>query len=111
MSYDIRDLVLLNLSDSLRKRDKMLGKSRIYLFSSTCLINSIKHEYSCKILYMTDITINNRYFRSSNVVKFSCTMTKNSLKSIFLTFNILLVSKIIIALCTDLILTNRFFIC
>ena len=33
----------------------MLGKPRIlslYLFSSTCLINSIKHEHSCKILYL-----------------------------------------------------------
>ena len=30
----------------------MLGKPRIYLFSSTRLINSKKHEHSCKILYL-----------------------------------------------------------
>ena len=36
---------------SLRKRDKMLEKPRIYLFSQTRLINSIKHEHSCKIFY------------------------------------------------------------
>ena len=30
----------------------MLGKPRIYLVSSTRLINSIKHEHSCKILYL-----------------------------------------------------------
>ena len=26
-----------------------------YLFSSTCLINPIKHEHSCKILYLFHI--------------------------------------------------------
>ena len=41
---------LLNL---LQKRDKMLSKPRIYLFSQTHLINSIKHEHSCKILYIS----------------------------------------------------------
>ena len=50
---NIRAPVLLNLLNSLRKRDKMLDKSRIYLFSPTRLINSIKHEYSCKILYLS----------------------------------------------------------
>ena len=30
----------------------MLGKPRIYLFFPTRLINSIKHEHSCKILYL-----------------------------------------------------------
>ena len=44
-------LVLLNLLNSLRKRDKMLGQPRIF-FSPTRLINSIKHEHSCKILYL-----------------------------------------------------------
>ena len=42
---------LLNLSHSLQKNDKMLCKYHILLFS-TCLINSIKHEHSCKILYL-----------------------------------------------------------
>ena len=57
--------VLLNLLNELGKRDKMLGKPRIlslfpnslaslalYLFFPTRLINSIKHEHSCKILYV-----------------------------------------------------------
>ena len=45
--------VLLNLLNSLRKSDKMLGKPlTFYGFSSTRLINSIKHEHSCKILYI-----------------------------------------------------------
>ena len=35
----------------------MLGKPRIYLFSKTRLINSIKHEHLYKILYF----INSRY--------------------------------------------------
>ena len=26
-----------------------------FLFSTTCLINSIKHEHSCKIIYLYDI--------------------------------------------------------
>ena len=43
---NIRAPVLLNLLNSLRKRDKMLDKPSIYLFSSTRLINSIKHEHS-----------------------------------------------------------------
>ena len=66
---NIRAIVLLNILNSLRKRDKMLGKPRIlslfpnlfnkfsaslafFLFFPTCLINSIKHEHSCKILYL-----------------------------------------------------------
>ena len=44
--------VLLNSLNLSRKRDKMLGKPRIYLFSSTYLINSTKQEHSCKILYV-----------------------------------------------------------
>ena len=50
-----RALVLLNLLNSLRKRDKMLGKPRILSFSPTRSINSIKHEHSCKILYLSNI--------------------------------------------------------
>ena len=47
---NIRVPVLLNLLNSLRKRDKMLGKPRI--LSLFRLINSIKHEHSCKILHI-----------------------------------------------------------
>ena len=34
----------------------MLGKPHIYLFSSTRLINSIKHEHSCTIIYVQNTT-------------------------------------------------------
>ena len=49
MSYDkqnltFRAIVLLNLLNSLRLA--------FYLFSPTRLINSLKHEHSCKILYL-----------------------------------------------------------
>ena len=33
-----------------RKSDKMLASLAFYLFSPTCLINSMKHEHSYKIL-------------------------------------------------------------
>ena len=33
----------------------MLGKPCILMLSQTCLINSIKHELSCKILYEYNI--------------------------------------------------------
>ena len=57
MSYDNIEsnfdaLVLLNLLNSLQKRDKMLNKARIYLFSPTHLMNLIKHEHSYKILFI-----------------------------------------------------------
>ena len=55
MESNIHALVLLNLLNSLRKRDKMLGKPRILSFFPTRLINSIKHEHSCKILYLLDM--------------------------------------------------------
>ena len=51
---NIPALVLLNLLNSLRKKDKMLGKPHILSFFPTRLINSIKHEHSCKILYFGD---------------------------------------------------------
>ena len=35
-----------------KKEIKCLASLTIYLFSSTRLINSIKHEHSCKILYV-----------------------------------------------------------
>ena len=41
----------MNLLNSLRKRDKCSTSLAFYLFSPTRLINSIKHEHSCKILY------------------------------------------------------------
>ena len=52
IEYNTRAPVLLNFSNSLRKRDKILGKPRIYLFFLTHIINSIKHEHSCKIPYI-----------------------------------------------------------
>ena len=45
--YSIRAVVLLNLSNLLRKRD---------LFPPTRLINSIEYEHSCKILDITCIS-------------------------------------------------------
>ena len=42
MESNIRALELLNLLNSLRKRDKMLGKPRILSLFPTRLINSIK---------------------------------------------------------------------
>ena len=41
MSCDIRAPVLLNLLNSMRKRDKMLDKPRILSLSQTCLIHLI----------------------------------------------------------------------
>ena len=35
-----------------KKRDKTLGKTSILSLSLTRLINSVKHEHSCKILYI-----------------------------------------------------------
>ena len=53
-----RHLPIASVNDSLlnwlRKLDKTLGKPRIFLFSQTRSINSIKHEHSCKILYLYD---------------------------------------------------------
>ena len=40
------------LLNSLRKRDEMAESLAFYLFSPTRLINSIKHERECKILYV-----------------------------------------------------------
>ena len=42
-----------------------------YLFSPTCLIKSIKHEHSCKILYL-----NSKMF--ANIVKIHIFVVKNS---------------------------------
>ena len=44
--------VLLKLLNSLWKSDKQLGKPPINPLFLTRLINSIKHEHSCKILYV-----------------------------------------------------------
>ena len=49
---NIRAPVLLNLLNLLQKSDKMLDKPRIVSLFHNCLINSIKHENSCKILYL-----------------------------------------------------------
>ena len=50
--------VLLNLLNLLQKRDKMLDKNAFYLFSPTCLVNSIKNEHLYKILYLIDARFN-----------------------------------------------------
>ena len=42
---NIHALVLLNLLNSLRKEIKCLASLTFYLFSPTCLVNSIKHEH------------------------------------------------------------------
>ena len=59
MSYEsnILALVLLNLLNSLQKRDKMLDKRQILSLSPTRLIKSIKHEHSCKILYISSVGV------------------------------------------------------
>ena len=44
----------MNLLNSLRKRDISSASLAFYLFSPTRLINSIKHEHSCKILFVDD---------------------------------------------------------
>ena len=43
--------VLLTLLNSSEKAIKCLASLTFYLFTSTSLINSIIHEYTCKILY------------------------------------------------------------
>ena len=53
----ISALVLLKLLSSLRKKDKMKCSASLafYRFSLTRLINSIKHEHSCKIFYIAPL--------------------------------------------------------
>ena len=46
------DHVKLILLNELGKRDKMRGLPSIYRFFATSLINPIKHEYQCKILFI-----------------------------------------------------------
>ena len=47
--------VLLNLLNELGNRDRLKFKAcrAFYLFFVTILINSIKHEQECKILFIT----------------------------------------------------------
>ena len=67
---DIRAPVLLNLLNLLQKRDKMLDISRILSLFLTCLINSIKHEHKCKILYMSNhLSFSYQFAKNSNVEK------------------------------------------
>ena len=44
--------VLLNLSNKLRKSDKMRGLPSILYFFAKSLINSIIQKYECKILFI-----------------------------------------------------------
>ena len=52
LSYDKQNLTLLNLLNSLRKRDKCSTSLAFYRFSLARLIYSIKHEPLCNILYI-----------------------------------------------------------
>ena len=53
MESTIRAYVLLNLLNSLRKKDKILGKPLILSLFPNSFKNSIKHEHhSCKVLYI-----------------------------------------------------------
>ena len=65
MSYDIesniRAPVLLNLLNSLQKEIKCSASLAFYLFSPTRLINSVKHEHSCKVLYVINNVMATRY--------------------------------------------------
>ena len=56
----------------------MLGKPRIYLFSPPRLINSIKHEHSCKILYFCL-----RRFKGVSVSASSHTFPNPVVKTVF----------------------------
>ena len=60
---NIRALVLLNLLN--------LPSLAFYLFSPTHVINSIKHEHSCKILYICT--------KRSTHVRFSISATRGAL--------------------------------
>ena len=51
IEYNIGATVLLNLLNSLRKRVKIASVA-FHLFSSIRLINSIKFEHTCKILFL-----------------------------------------------------------
>ena len=52
-----RAFVLMNLLNSLRFEIKCSANLAFYLFSPTSLINTIKHEHPCKILYLFDKAI------------------------------------------------------
>ena len=52
---NIRAYVLLNLINLLQKEMKYSASLTFYLLTLTCLINSLKHEHSCKILYLNGI--------------------------------------------------------
>ena len=52
--------VLFNLSHELRKSDKMRDLSSILFLFSTSLMNSMKHEHKCQIIYYIIITAKTR---------------------------------------------------
>ena len=59
MSYDkiestIHALLLLNLLNTLRKSDNMLGKPRILSLFPNSFNKLNKHEQSCKLLYLSN---------------------------------------------------------
>ena len=58
IEFNIHAPVFFNILNSFQKSVKMFDKPCIYMYhlSPTCLINSIKHEHSCKILYITNVS-------------------------------------------------------
>ena len=83
---DIHAPVKLNLLNLLRKSNNMLGKPQSP-FSSTCLINSIKHEHSCKIIYEDCSNMN----ASSFITFFTYMLQQNGksfYKGLYVTFKL-----------------------
>ena len=73
------------LLNSLRKRDKMAARLTFYRFSPTRLINSIKHEHSCKILYvlnshMLEFLNHNAFTRSIGSLRSWIRLVKHTLQ-------------------------------
>ena len=54
MSTRVRSSIYLSIETRCEKEIKCSASLAFYLFSPTRLINSIKHEHSCKILYLFD---------------------------------------------------------
>ena len=74
---NIRALVLLNLLDSLRKKDKMFGKPRILSLFPNSFNKFNKHEHSCKILYIT----------IPDIIYFLALSSPNTLEAVILLYN------------------------
>ena len=71
--------MLSTLLNSLRKSDKMLSKaSHFYLFSSTCLINSIIHEHSCMVFCVCLTLVSHMYEAKFTFASNICCMISQS---------------------------------